>query len=106
FQAEDGIRDLTVAGVQTCALPISIVGVPSDAWPHDYPDVASRFERYHEWVDHPAVCAVTYEHLMGDERTDTLRRMVDFWAERSKIGRASCREGVRVGGVAAAVQEI
>src|SRR2546430_11498254 len=26
FQAEDGIRDLTVTGVQTCALPISIAG--------------------------------------------------------------------------------
>src|SRR2546430_3290252 len=26
FQAEDGIRDLTVTGVQTCALPISKVG--------------------------------------------------------------------------------
>src|SRR2546430_3343965 len=26
FQAEDGIRDLTVTGVQTCALPISGVG--------------------------------------------------------------------------------
>src|SRR2546427_8678221 len=25
FQAEDGIRDLTVTGVQTCALPICIV---------------------------------------------------------------------------------
>src|SRR3989475_8540671 len=25
FQAEDGIRDLTVTGVQTCALPISVV---------------------------------------------------------------------------------
>src|SRR2546427_8292659 len=25
FQAEDGIRDLTVTGVQTCALPISAV---------------------------------------------------------------------------------
>src|SRR2546427_6720540 len=25
FQAEDGIRDLTVTGVQTCALPISPV---------------------------------------------------------------------------------
>src|SRR5438270_11534140 len=25
FQAEDGIRDLTVTGVQTCALPISRV---------------------------------------------------------------------------------
>src|SRR2546430_9404021 len=27
FQAEDGIRDLTVTGVQTCALPIFAVGV-------------------------------------------------------------------------------
>src|SRR5256886_11081180 len=26
FQAEDGIRDLTVTGVQTCALPICAVG--------------------------------------------------------------------------------
>src|SRR5438128_5714698 len=27
FQAEDGIRDATVTGVQTCALPISIVAL-------------------------------------------------------------------------------
>src|SRR2546421_9456567 len=27
FQAEDGIRDLIVTGVQTCALPISMVSV-------------------------------------------------------------------------------
>src|SRR2546430_13492026 len=27
FQAEDGIRDLTVTGVQTCALPISDPGL-------------------------------------------------------------------------------
>src|SRR2546430_3335648 len=27
FQAEDGIRDLTVTGVQTCALPISYRGL-------------------------------------------------------------------------------
>src|SRR5207245_7742041 len=26
FQAEDGIRDATVTGVQTCALPISLAG--------------------------------------------------------------------------------
>src|SRR2546430_12163142 len=26
FQAEDGIRDLTVTGVQTCALPIWTIG--------------------------------------------------------------------------------
>src|SRR5256886_7397368 len=29
FQAEDGIRDLTVTGVQTCALPISEVFSPA-----------------------------------------------------------------------------
>src|SRR2546430_3533866 len=28
FQAEDGIRDLTVTGVQTCALPISPSSLP------------------------------------------------------------------------------
>src|SRR2546430_11186933 len=27
FQAEDGIRDLTVTGVQTCALPIYVLGI-------------------------------------------------------------------------------
>src|SRR3989440_9782677 len=52
FQAEDGIRDLIVTGVQTCALPISIGGFPqllerplsylSDAFPrhtHQRPDL-------------------------------------------------------------------
>src|SRR5262249_57806059 len=29
FQAEDGIRDWSVTGVQTCALPISSRGLPS-----------------------------------------------------------------------------
>src|SRR2546427_6869554 len=35
FQAEDGIRDLTVTGVQTCALPISSYGTwsTSKRWP-------------------------------------------------------------------------
>src|SRR5256886_10126501 len=31
FQAEDGIRDLTVTGVQTCALPISLLSCPRGA---------------------------------------------------------------------------
>src|SRR5688572_33253415 len=30
FQAEDGIRDLTVTGVQTCALPISLAQAAAD----------------------------------------------------------------------------
>src|SRR2546427_11811504 len=32
FQAEDGIRDLTVTGVQTCALPISWSAAPVMPW--------------------------------------------------------------------------
>src|SRR5207253_8558159 len=32
FQAEDGIRDGHVTGVQTCALPISAVAHGTDCW--------------------------------------------------------------------------
>src|SRR5205085_5050078 len=32
FQAEDGIRDLTVTGVQTCALPICFRRISSAGW--------------------------------------------------------------------------
>src|SRR5207248_4017298 len=42
FQAEDGIRDRTVTGVQTCALPIS--GRPVHLLLHDAP-------AGHEWAD-------------------------------------------------------
>src|SRR2546430_7879397 len=35
FQAEDGIRDLTVTGVQTCALPICPFGSNDDPSAHD-----------------------------------------------------------------------
>src|SRR2546423_15390465 len=33
FQAEDGIRDKLVTGVQTCALPICSLSFPSDSRP-------------------------------------------------------------------------
>src|SRR2546421_112085 len=35
FQAEDGIRDLIVTGVQTCALPISVIRGRALAIIHD-----------------------------------------------------------------------
>src|SRR2546430_8477666 len=38
FQAEDGIRDLTVTGVQTCALPISFCR----RWFHPHPRLKQR----------------------------------------------------------------
>src|SRR5690606_30900443 len=32
FQAEDGVRDFHVTGVQTCALPISSISLPQAYW--------------------------------------------------------------------------
>src|SRR2546427_3050052 len=43
FQAEDGIRDLTVTGVQTCALPIS--AKPASHAPREKTSVKSRETR-------------------------------------------------------------
>src|SRR6266496_2082102 len=50
FQAEDGIRDLYVTGVQTCALPISVIeglgefaiGNLATAYENDRPHEAGR----------------------------------------------------------------
>src|SRR2546430_9910995 len=36
FQAEDGIRDLTVTGVQTCALPILLQHIVAEAQRRSY----------------------------------------------------------------------
>src|SRR2546430_11795696 len=51
FQAEDGIRDLTVTGVQTCALPISLdffmrilQFAPRICWPLD---TGAKLRNYH-----------------------------------------------------------
>src|SRR5438270_11904830 len=43
FQAEDGIRDLTVTGVQTCALPISwlVATAPAALWRNESPLTAA-----------------------------------------------------------------
>src|SRR2546421_9074262 len=38
FQAEDGIRDLIVTGVQTCALPISHIGCNLQSPTYSHPD--------------------------------------------------------------------
>src|SRR5687767_15222273 len=47
FQAEDGIRDKLVTGVQTCALPISFV-VVGDVPAARLRDVAVAFEGFRE----------------------------------------------------------
>src|SRR6266540_6115087 len=39
FQAEDGIRDRDVTGVQTCALPISGIEAFLDTWIPNWPEL-------------------------------------------------------------------
>src|SRR5687768_18102360 len=79
FQAEDGIRDVAVTGVQTCALPIwsahhkqsARVTVICSARAI-LPDRAAKFgHRQNDNVSHPVT---------------------------EKIGRASCRKSVDLGG--------
>src|SRR3989475_1845120 len=75
---EDGIRDLTVTGVQTCALPIF---KDSLGWAHrmrgDLPQAVALLEEAGRLA--PDV-PILREHLAD--------------AYRAQIGRASCRERV------------
>src|SRR5207248_5739592 len=91
FQAEDGIRDRTVTGVQTCALPIlrqELAGCcATDAhtylgqWPADFPVI----------LGHENVGIV--EAIGSGGAVDFLGRALRV-GDRiiAQIGRASCRE--------------
>src|SRR2546427_5486393 len=54
FQAEDGIRDLTVTGVQTCALPISFLLPPTQAQA-DYRVRIFTLDREMPFAGHPTL---------------------------------------------------
>src|SRR2546430_10421078 len=84
FQAEDGIRDLTVTGVQTCALPISRprprarkAGVETIH--------AASLVRVHRDADADRPPPPAPSHGLG---------VVALRHHRREIGRASCRERV------------
>src|SRR5438552_17490521 len=79
FQAEDGIRDDLVTGVQTCALPISCEG---RLWITD-----SR---------------VTHSHGINSKEQGAVEWMK--FSVEIKIGRASCRERVQISAAAEAVK--
>src|SRR5690606_40947749 len=92
FQAEDGIRDFHVTGVQTCALPIS---------------------RHFGGVRHAWIPMAEVRHLLAGHETRAPSRVYDELDARPlrsvtqarvalgtrQIGRASCRErGYNTGG--------
>src|SRR2546430_7578432 len=86
FQAEDGIRDLTVTGVQTCALPISVhAGVAFEA---------RKLPMKFTWVDCQPNCR-GWVSAAGIVTAGSPREFDEFARGRQlEIGRASCRERV------------
>src|SRR6185295_19555677 len=64
-QAEDGIRDIGVTGVQTCALPISIVGAPYPGLGPNRdgtsPDLVFARRRVRDRSSHLRLCRLFYE---------------------------------------------
>src|SRR5947209_20317909 len=84
FQAEDGIRDIGVTGVQTCALPIS-------AHAELGAELAQRGLDYLN-TDHPTAT------LFPDGEAA-------FLTTNTEIGRASCRERVEISVVAVSVKK-
>src|SRR5690606_40733631 len=94
FQAEDGIRDFHVTGVQTCALPIS----GDDAGGGRLQEVA-RDRRVDQQADLLARHAAVGDRLLGGQGGG-LGGLHVALPQPPEIGRASCRERVLISGAA------
>src|SRR2546430_9609069 len=84
FQAEDGIRDLTVTGVQTCALPILVF---LTIW-YGGRQVARR----HREGKAPSGFGAAVEAIVLFVRNDVAIANIGHDGAKFEIGRASCRE--------------
>src|SRR5207245_6089534 len=102
FQAEDGIRDATVTGVQTCALPIFFLRLD-----HELAFLARELS---EAPVLPALpCAAREDTGRLEDEADEFRDGEPGDAgeetQADEIGRASCRERVRIGEGGVAIQK-
>src|SRR5207249_12209777 len=87
FQAEDGIRDRNVTGVQTCALPIF--------WLPTWSSVRSSGTSRWLTCSEPTGCRTRSVSAGSSWRRETRRpALLGGTAFQLEIGRASCRERV------------
>src|SRR2546430_11110776 len=101
FQAEDGIRDLTVTGVQTCALPI-FVGSPWQVRIHPSPTssgVSALFTRIltepsSRWAMHVAQLPCSHENGGLTPGGPAASRIFSPSSSRRTASRLSCRLSV------------
>src|SRR5207245_5949710 len=100
-QAEDAIRDATVTGVQTCALPISLRAAPAEAGETGH-HVIARTQgghlRAHRLDDAGALVAEDVWSIQREPPEPI--HDVEVAVADAEIGRASCRRRGRVQGVA------
>jgi hypothetical protein len=61
----------------------SIQGATDPFFPHDYPDIGKRFDRYKPWKDHPQVFSLRFEELIGQATEGTVRRIIRFYNRKS-----------------------
>src|SRR3989449_11670296 len=111
FQAEDGIRDVAVTGVQTCALPISFrrdrYHSPTVVWGRVVNALLAGLARQLPAGDVGAQHAAPLRdavHRITDAVDHSGLRHAELWSyaiengqlvpSRYEIGRASCRERV------------
>src|SRR5690606_40511495 len=90
FQAEDGIRDFHVTGVQTCALPICLA----------YDGANNIVRKNDDTFTYDGLNQLLFANLKGKFEVDGKAEVqkvgrVLFDYTRDEIGRASCREKCR-----------
>src|SRR5207302_6739783 len=91
FQAEDGIRDFHVTGVQTCALPIL---KPINTSNDFYKGLQSPLLPYLSGGDYSKNITPVDRELITQASTPSqdIQKSVAGIQKPNKIGRASCRE--------------
>src|SRR5690348_18093823 len=96
FQAEDGIRDGRVTGVQTCALPI--LDAARLVWTGRAVEAADIYAGASPREEATA-------RLFAAEQLRAAGRTAESAVQLEQIGRASCRERVEIWGVAGRVEK-
>lgn len=61
----------------------SITGATELDFPYDYPNIAQRFARYHEWINDPNTLSLQYEDLILENREQVIRKIVRYYFDRT-----------------------
>jgi sulfotransferase 6B1 len=66
------------------AVTLAIEGVNDPTGRIYYPDIGSRFRLYESWIGSADAFAVKFEDLRDDGREATVRKMVEYYLQRSR----------------------